>query len=156
MPSFPTSYAPLVSAIALPCFPPFLPPLYFLLFGNLGAFLSKADASSTAWIILRNDESWKPSSLPISFWNQKYPRLRGMPHVSRLAMQGQHQGFAAAWGQLFDQMKIPVIPVGTQRFGVPEGAPGKGQQGLGTKLVAICFPFSPSHPHPTSGSWTSG
>lgn len=77
-----------------------------------------------------------------------------MPHDSCPTAQGQ--GIAAVRGWLLEQSKISVVPGGTWRFGVPEGPPQRGQQGLGTKLVAICFPFSPSRPHPTSGSWTSG
>lgn len=79
-----------------------------------------------------------------------------MPHVSHPATQGWCQGLATAGGQLFDKRKIFVVPRGSWCFSVAEAALGPGQPGPCTELIAICFSFSRSLPHPISGNWTSG
>lgn len=155
IPSFPDSYPSLASAAPLPCFRPFLSPLHFFLFGNLKAFPSRANGRTAvandpwkwciteALLLLISKPHSETKILPTcKAWARSChsePVPRGCPRLGRLLSEGKSLWCREGWG-----------------VSCPCGTPAWGQQGLGTKLVAVCFPFSPSRPRPTSGSWTSG
>lgn len=156
IPSFPDSYLPLASPVPLLCFPPFLYPLHFFLFGNLEVFPSRANGHPA---IANHPWKWYIREPLLLLISEPHSEAKNIPACKAWALscpQGHCRRVAIGWGGSRTEGKSLWCPKGCDVSVSLRDPRGGVKQHLGTKLVAVCFPFSLSRPRPTSGNWTSG